>query len=247
MAITADQVIARAVGRSGREVPSYYSSPLRFAEEALGWLFTTHKWKFLERPPADLDLVASVEYVILPDDFGTLHGLGVVATNGFTGSFTMTDPSSLLQARQAGVSPPDSIYVGALMTPASSLQGPPPRARLEIYPPPGTNQTAGLKLHYRAGNPSLSDGNSHVNVPWYCELLMHEVALALLLGVTEHDEAALESRMAALYSGAIFDAAKQYDGSTQPIYGRMKGGAVQLLRANRVDTTVLNSPVAGPS
>lgn len=156
------------------------------------------------------------------------------------GEFTFTaklDPDFsdrvLIEAEFNG--PQDADYISCTATGGnlSVLKTTPGRAggapspRLEIWPTPNESREDVFLAHYRAGWDQVRSDNDVITIPTWLESLYLAVVRAVALGYERDGEADVNTRLFPLRQGALFRAARERDGMTQPYYGRMENGAAE--------------------
>lgn len=172
-----------------------------------------------------------VAAVALPNDFREI--IAIYALEGTNNHIELTTFQDLLEKRSVSATSPGTYY--AAITHASdvnptisstdssgSLVGPTPR--LEIWPKPGTNQTAALSLFYRAGWAVVSSDVYNLKLPGYCESLYLELLRAFVRSRFSPDYD-LSTALANIMAGPLFSTAVDRDASVQPSYGPIQHGA----------------------
>lgn len=244
--LTAQTLEQRVIRRIGKTLPS--SLPfLSVLNEAGRWMYSCHSWRWRSRPPTNLDLAATVDYVLLPDDFGELIGRGIFGANGLVTFFRLVDATTLQEFRTMGVLDRSWSYCGCILTPAAADGGPTPKPRLEIWPAPDEDLDDGLVCLYRAGWTDRDSTTDHIDLPDFMESLFVEVLCAFVLGNLEWAQESLSDRLGRIIEGALFQTAMLTDGRIQSRYGAMRGGLVESMRHARNQNASLRTIVQDPS
>ncbi len=188
------------------------------------WFVNAHAWKFLERPAATIAFVAGQSYADVPADFREL--IKIAFTSGLTARFFLSTTGTIADYRTAQMNFGLAVTYGAF-TFAPPLVSGPPVPRLELYPTPQTSDASALTMFYRGGwvYPSESDEDAYVPIPDYAEVAFQQAIRCFALGYQRED---LDERLAVLMSGTIWDGAITTDGTLQPDFGKMRGGAVSI-------------------
>lgn len=301
---------------SGEPAPEV--SMRSIANHAGEWLFSAQPWKFLERPPARLDLRgtiiitaatwtaatktltatapataflnyvqldgdefkltsgtgATLDYypivsrtsstaVILSQDIGAADGTAniagtmelpacalptdfasleaIVASVGFT--VTPVSHRELIEMRLAVQVMQSGSYVYAITSAADPLGQDAPSYRLDIYPTPTANSSNYFTIAYRSGWVRLANENEKLQMPSWIEALYLETARTFALGWEEADKEPLDSRLARLRVGALWQVASQRDGSVLFNHGEMRGGAATRVNGGlEMRRFTLNAP-----
>lgn len=136
----------------------------RVVNEAGELLLAANAWRFLNRPPATLDLVADTNHVALPSDFGGGDLIDVVANRVVSHSVELGTLEDIIALR--GIDPyTTNSYTVALEYPAqATTTAEPAQARLAIHPTPSSAVTGFATLTYRAGWVRI-DGATDAAVP----------------------------------------------------------------------------------
>lgn len=121
-----------------------------------------------------------------------------------------------------------------------------PMPRLEIWPTPNTSERDIFLVHYRAGWAQVRSDNDVINIPTWMESLYLAIVRAFALGYERDAEADVNQRLFPLRQGALFRAARERDGMTQPYYGLMENGAARYQHG--VNSLMWNyNSVGGPN
>jgi len=119
-----------------------------------------------------------------------------------------------------------SVKFGAAHDMAGGIAVGPPRPRLDIWPTPTSDATAGIRVYYRSGWSALDGDNDLVGVPDYIESLYLQIVRAFARGYERESEADVSERLVAVVRGPLFLAARQRDMESQPTLGPLSNGAV---------------------
>lgn len=174
-----------------------------------------HRWNWLLRPPATINLVSGQSWVPLPTDFK--HNVGIKSGLN-TLKFKLVDPAILEELRGGAIYSPNS-YSGAIVRPSTAAPADPPR--LELYPTPSANVTAALRCSYRTGWSALTLDADVANVPDWIEPLLTEIVVAIAEGNEKGD---MSARLEAIENGPLMRKAVEQDGGEQGDLGPMTGG-----------------------
>lgn len=197
---------------------------LGILNEAGEFLVSMHRWGWLERPPATLDLVSGQAYVSLPSDFSEL--VAYDATNSLVNSLSMTTHQHLLELRTNQIQSTSWNFWASIVYAVGTNGVPAPR--LEFWPTPSASDTGALTIIYRAGWTALSDDSDTIAMPSWMHSLYLACVRAFAKGYEESDAAPLEQWLALIEQGPQFRAAKLQDSATQTDFGTLEGGAAQL-------------------
>lgn len=194
--------------------PSAQVAPLEIVNTAGKHVCSTFGWGFLERPPADLNLVSGQSYVTLPTDVGAVLD---IQSQNTASAFKFLGTGTLSKLQTYGVN--DTVTYGMIVNDTTG------RPRLEVWPVPNANETAALRLYYRAGWTDLTDDDTDtVPFPSFMDALILQVIRAFALG-WEEDES-LDARLEQIEQGRIFMAACEADQGMQNDFGKLEGGCV---------------------
>lgn len=201
--------------------------PTEIVNEAGRYLVAMHSWSFLNRPVADLNFVANQAYVSLPTDFGRL--VHVDAASTLDNHVTVTTLDVVQYLRASPVDDPFNYHVALEYATQSSATAAQAVPRLAIYPTPGSNATAALKLVYQAGWTELSANTSVANIPIEFDPLLVQLVRAIAMGyLNESDgERSVVARIDAIEGSEMVRRLKSNDGMKQPSLGPMTGGIAQ--------------------
>lgn len=171
-------------------------------------------WAWLERPAADLDLVAGQSYVTLPTDFGKVID---IRAQSITSAFSMISLSSLNERKTYDLSGTTDVY-GAIAYSGGV-------ARLEIWPDPTSNESDALRLFYRGAWVDANQDTEDLDdqFPPFMEPLFLEVLRAFAEGWESN---ALAEMLERVHMGRAFSAAASADQGVQSEFGRITGGSV---------------------
>lgn len=188
------------------------------------YMCAMNPWAFLERPPVELDFVANQNYVLLPDDFDQLVSLDVPV--GIQTSVILTSIARILNLRANTWTEPFNYYVALEYPAQESVDEPPPKARLAIFPTPGTTESGGLHLQYRAGWVDLVDMDDAANTPAKFDALLVQIVRAFALGYSDERRGpgSVAQRLEPIESSTMVRRLKENDSLDQQNLGRMDGG-----------------------
>lgn len=194
--------------------------------EAGRYLFDLHEWQFSERPPVTLELTEGQDFVDLPFTFDRLGALSV--SNTLISDVYEVTMERILFLRGSSLTFPFHYFV-ALTYPGQATtreqQGNP---RLEIWPQPGSDSTAGnLVITFSGGWVEIVDNDQVPSIPKNMEWLLIE--LVRRLGASYADTS-LEFQRMAIMSEVVNDprmaALKKKYGMKSRTSGMPKGGVV---------------------
>ncbi len=245
MTLTLDQLKKRARQARGGP-PSAELTDEEVVNDAGNHLYTMHRWKFADRAPVDLNLVANQEWIDLPDDFGQIIRLA----RG-TDSIVLTTPFEMNQRRALGVTTTDSTgntFHGTIgLRPDKTVSGRPlaPRTTvLLLQPTPVADGTAAVVMDYRAGWTTLVAPSDPAVVPVYTENLLKALVRAFALGV---EEDSLEERLERVQASRIFRTCAAHDGTVQQSWGHISGSAVDMYSTRHRINPLATETAAAPS
>lgn len=189
-------------------------------------LTSAHPWTWRRRAEASIDFVADQSYATLPADYGEVIAIDRANLDGF--AFVGFDELLSLRYARSAIT---SGYVGAVVTvlPADNTVAP-DAPRLELYPTPAANSTGALRMFYRAGWTEVTETTHALKIPGWMDLLFYETLRAVVLGIEEHDNAGVDQRAAAVFSGPVFATAAKRDTATSPEAGFLRNGVGQSTR-----------------
>ena len=227
--------------------PSAELTDLEVVNDAGNHLYTMHRWKFADRAPVTLDLVANQEWVDLPGDFGQL----IHIARGTQG-FQFVSPYTLNQRRAIGVTATagsgNTFWVTTALRPTKTVSGRPQTPRttvLLIVPTPSTSSTAAATLAYRAGWVRLLADSDLAEVPIYAENLLKTIVRAFALG---YEEDSLEERLGRLRASDVYRSCADHDGTVQQEWGPIgSGSAVDTYSVRHQVNPLATESSAGPS
>lgn len=189
-------------------------------------LISMHQWLFTERESITRDYVAGQNYVTLPDDFSTI--VSVASTDGSNDSVSLVKYSTIVEWRNAPyeITGTGHRYAAIVWPSMPDPAGEKPNPRLELWPSITASSSGAMTIAYRSGWTELSNATDVAAVEWYAENLLEILVAAFARGWGEEDNGDLDDRLGKIENGVIFRNAKGQDGMTQPIFGRMTGGAI---------------------
>lgn len=224
MALTLAQLKAKA-RHAIAGIPSAAIDETETVNEAGRYLYQCHDWNFRQRPPVEVSFVDGQSYVDLPAECGEITA---IALNGLTKDIQWTTPQTLAEMRDIGLTPAGFVYWATITKPVDDDV----KARLELYPTPGTGT---LSIWYLADWMDLSQDTDIAAVRPFVEALLVQYCRAFLAGYEEHDTATLGQRLAEIEASPLFKNAKRRDAMEQPDYGPIRNGAAEVASAVRLD------------
>lgn len=202
---------------------------VQLINDAGEYLCSMHPWKFLYRPPADLDFVADQAYITtaegLPSDVREVIHIDV--PNSLDTTVQLASLKEVLYFRGSALDDPFRYYAALVFTDQSSTtvtQQP----RLELWPTPNTNTSGALKLEYRAGwtvMDDTTDYNSVPNLPLAMEPLFTSLLQVYARGAVDRRKP-LHQYLSEFESSSILDNYKKRYGSVQGNLGQPVGGHI---------------------
>ena len=124
------------------------------------------------------------------------------------------------------------------------IGGGPPRARLDIWPTPTSDATAGIRVYYRSGWMPVSDEAQMLYLPGWMETLYLFLVRAFARSYEREGDGSVSVRLQDLKAGPLFVAAQQRDKEMTYDIGPMMNGAVHT---SNPDPLWNFSSTAGPS
>lgn len=201
-------------------------SELAVVNRAGEYLCARREWKFLERGPVDLDVVANQGYMSLPDDLSSVMSLTVKGSTFV--DFQPTTLGDVLERRALGTTDPHCPIFWALSYNDSANDGGDPVPIALIYPSPVSDQIGYASLVYRAGWKRLSTVSDSTmlcgkngRLPDWCEALFVEYIRAFAAGYERSTAGSVSDRLAAVDSGPLYAAAVRRDIKAQRTKGIM--------------------------
>jgi hypothetical protein len=143
-------------------------------------LYSMHQWRFAEREPLTLALLADQDYIELPSDFGSCIKLASEDVY-----LVESPPQKLARIDSAQLISGDS-YAATLVFPARERDARAPRVpRFMLRPTPSDNTADAGTLYWRGGWVELVDSTDTANVPWYAENLLASLVRTFAKGLDE--------------------------------------------------------------
>lgn len=175
-------------------------------------------WKWLERPPIDLTLVADAEFIVLPADFGAILSLSV--PDGVIYSIHQVGLHEIESRRNYSQFDSFRYFVALAYPGQGSRRRPAKQPRLEVYP---TSQVDFIfTTMYRGDWVDLEKAKDVPIIAREYERLLVEICRAMARGI-EDDEELLETPSIKTQFNMLLRRA----GLDQSSMGEMRGGAVQ--------------------
>jgi len=187
-----------------------------------------------------LDIIGGQDYIELPDDFATLedvrtrnHTVSIVwlATGRVQNELEVFDISPYSLAVTVQYQIVDEETSRGVRT---NYNGPIPI--LKASPAPDTDYLASVLVAYQAGWSRITDDNSVVDLPEFMVPLYLEVVGEYALGVINREAMDVNTRMARIVAGPMFNQARRIDSNIQPTVGTMRNGV------GWPDTSILSDP-----
>lgn len=173
----------------------------------------------------DIAWTLQPQSIDLPDDCRDI--IAIQSTGDTTRSITLTSLQDVLDAREHGI-----VAIGALYG-AVSYVGTPPTPILEIAPASSASVQGAFRMFYRARWARISNDNTALPVPEFCEALFLQIARAFARGYVREDVSSLDERLAQITMGPVFMHAKRSDAALQPYMGTIRGGGATIWRRGR--------------
>ena len=122
-----------------------------------------------------------------------------------------------------------------------------PRPRLDIWPTPAATELDAITLYYRGGWSPIDEDTTLLPIPEWFEPLYIETVRQVSRGFEMEDDAPMGDRMAALFTGPLYLAARRVDDGMAPDYGPLRGGAVEQQMGIRATNHWNFNSVSAPS
>lgn len=191
-------------------------------------LYSMHQWGFTAPDAIKRDYVAGQDYIVLPDDFGSL--IDLTATDGTNDSVSIIELSRLTQLRNTPIEITGTgrRYAAISWPRLPDPVGEMPNPRLELWPSITSDSAGAVTILYRARWMDLKNSTDVAATQWHVENLLTILVAAFARGWGEEDAADLDDRLGKIGRGEVYKAAKEQDGMIQPSLGRMSGGAIGI-------------------
>jgi len=174
---------------------------------------------------AQTDIVGSLELagLLLPSDISELAGTpsGSVANH----SIIPTTMQGLIDARDAGVYPQGGDFYGAITYGVSvGPDGGAPVPRLELYPPPASDDLNSVTIYYRAGWTKITRDDQYSSTPDWFDPLLIQAVRAYSYGI-ETDT--MGQALAEVLLSPMYAATQRRDGVIQRNLGPIRGSRIK--------------------
>lgn len=245
--LTVDRLRERIARRMGWRRPQDWPSeiePVEIANEAGEWLYGIEEWASLQRPLAELSLVAGQEWITLPTDFGRLVSDRITTRTGFGHTLRLETIDVVRDARSSNPAGNSLAYVGCITHSGPGLAGLRSMARLDIGPVPGAGAADVFLLAYKAGWREVADGSDHILVPSWMESVYVEAATAFVGGREQEEDGRLEDRLDRLLGSSLMLALRNRDLSIHAELGPLRGGVGEMSMRVPV-TSRFDVPIVG--
>lgn len=166
----------------------------------------------------------------MPSDLGDIEEGYPTLALGFAQSFELTDLAKVHQWRALFTGGASRSYIGAIVWGRASAGGA-PTPRLEIAPEIVEGRSSAFVLVYRGKFAPVSSATAEFELPTYCEAAFKEALRHFARGTFEEDEGTIDARLTPFCDGPQMDQAMRQDMLFQPDYGRIEGGAVEIVRS----------------
>lgn len=162
--------------------------------------------------------------LVLPDDFG--YGLRAYSTaNTLEQAVLLTSWAQLNLLRSSQTAQPAGSYLGALFWGQDeSINGGPPRARLELWPYPTSSDPDLFTISYMRDVPEVEVDSDYIPLPTYIHPLFLSILREVVRGYEAEDEGMMQDRIDRIRASSEFMDAITRDGLSQPDYGPLRGG-----------------------
>lgn len=224
MAKTAQYYLGQIRAASGGRIDDR-TDGFELLNDAGHYLTNMHDWGWLARPPANLNFVASQEYVTLPSDFGNM--LSIEVPNSLQTTVQEETLERILYLRGSSLNDPFRYHVAVVFPTQTSVTVAPGNPRLEIWPTPGSNESNALRISYRAGWTVLTAVNSVPNIPVDVEPLFIQIVRAFG-AAAGNPSINLNDLLTKIEMGPITRGLKSNYGVVQGSLGMTQAGIVQL-------------------
>lgn len=196
------------------------------------------------------DMAATMENnsVLLPSDCGDIRAYD--ATESLVNSLVLVDAQELLHNRTRQILIHSWNLRGMITQHTSSSAATTPgkiTKLLEIWPSVSSNDEDALTIFYRSGWVDIATDSDRIRIPDFMELLYLEMCRRFAKGWEEEDIADLPTRLEGLTRTEMYRDIRSTDGSIQPDYGEISGGAVEMISGAWDNGTTLRSVVSSPS
>ena len=121
-----------------------------------------------------------------------------------------------------------------------------PRPRLDIWPTPTSDATAGIRVYYRSGWMKVTDDNQMLYLPEWMETLYIFLVRAFARSYEREGDGSVSVRLNDIKMGPLFTQAQQRDKEMTPDIGPLTNGAVGSMYGNP-DPLWNFSSTSGPS
>lgn len=233
MTLTAGQVLKFMKHRTAGPLDSDLGGGMYVLNLAGRHCFSMHPWRSALNVSADLATVSGQSWVALPTWFAEPIACEVADNSDFI-PVDIVGPREMLLLRNGNLGNLGFVkYV--------SVEG---ESRLGLFPTPDSDAPAVLRLTYRARWQDVSKDTDPIVCASFLEGLVLEVAREYAAGLEGGD---LSARIAMVEGGPICRAAKNADGSLQPMLGPMMGGAVRRVRNDPWDWVRNVTGALGPN
>lgn len=223
------QIVNEMLFAVGKTTDTIHSSidPWQILNRAGRAIYTRFPWPWRAQGPEDLATVADQQYVELPTDFA--RPLKVTIANGGGWNIETVSMDRIMDLRQSAASFSGSaglVRVSFIPYDTQPSGKALPKPRMEIYPTPTTNGEPTFSLRYERKwkELSTSDPNIKPNLPNEAEQALIYKGQALLKLMVEGSDGGMEAACEAKLQRLIGEQA-----GTQMNYGRMRGGAEELV------------------
>jgi hypothetical protein len=218
MTLTAARCVDHIRHTLGNALPSQTIDPMTVINQAGQFLCTMHEWKWLERQSAYIGFTSGQSYSTCPSDLRDV--ISIQFTQGLVNRVRITSINEISRLRSHNIGVGLAMTWVALVSRANPTGGA-PIPILELYPTPVSTDNQALTIYYRSGwTPPLNlDESSQINIPEYLEPLYIQILRAFARGYEEEDQASLDTRLQALYTGVLFLTCAERDGMIQHQYG----------------------------
>ena len=203
-------------------------APVDLVNQAGEFFASMAHWRFLDRNPVNLTLVADQSWLALPSDFRSIQS----ATFGdnLARSFELVDLTRIIWLRGSAQITSTMFYAAVTWPGQTDVTSSPPAPRLELFPTPNADVTGNpVVIDYNAGWEPMSSATDVANVPNWIIPLLIEVVRQYTLGILDSDRGrgSVSTRMVPVLASDFLRRMQIRDGAAQANLGYMRGGATE--------------------
>lgn len=201
--------------------------PTVMCQESGDWLYNSHPWNALDRPPALLNVVAGQAWSDLPTDFGRY--VKILGNTSAPSTIRISDMTEVVDARARGTVANGATFVGYFPHTGPASAGPRSAVRLELGPVPTSDITEAFILGYKACFTVPEKGDDHILVPRFMQSLFVRVFCEWIAGYERSLKMPLEKRLDQIVDSALWQGAVDFDDTLCTDVGPMRGSAESIV------------------